>query len=538
MKKNSGNMRTIILVGIGLLCTLSCTNLEENVYDSITAESTDLSTADVDNVIAPAYNSLRSLYWGWHSFFDDQEEPSDVIVIPVRLPRQGWNDGGVYRDMHQHNWQNDINHVQQLWSRTYAGINNVNRAIFQLEQIEGLENLNESISELRALRAFYYYILLDNFRNVPIVTEFDVPKGFLPEQNTAQEVYNFVESEMNEVMPDLSEENNAETYGRMTKWAAKMVLAKMYLHAEVYFDTPKWTEAMAEVDDIIDSGLFRLATNYKDPFLTDNEGSVEEIFSIPFDEIYGTGFNYHSIALHALSQATFELQSGPWGGSAAVPQFIDTYDEDDSRLGDTWLSGPQFSSSGEPLMLGDEQLNYTNRLSEITGSQDNEGYRFFKYEIKIGALASLSNDVPFFRFTDAMMIKAECLLRLERPDEAAAIVTEIRQRAFRDTNPAKATVTGAELMAGSVYEYGTYANGEMITIEGGDDIEYGGFLDELGWEFAGEHHRRQDLIRFGVFTTKSWFAHTPNGEHRIYFPIPRNQMDVNPNLDQNPGYPD
>src|SRR5690606_20833774 len=159
-------------------------------------------------------------------------------------------------------WDATQSHTRQLWSRCFAGINNANRAMYQLQQIEGLANLETALDELRALRAFYYYILLDHFRNVPIVEQFDVPKGFLPEQNSAEEVFAFVESELTEVMPRLSEEQSAATYGRMNKWAAKMVLAKLYLNAEVYTGTPAWEKAMVQADDIINSQKFTLATNY------------------------------------------------------------------------------------------------------------------------------------------------------------------------------------------------------------------------------------------------------------------------------------
>src|SRR5688572_28022714 len=97
------------------------------------------------------------------------------------------------------------------------------------------------------------------------------------------------------------------------------------------------------------------------------------------------------------------------------------------------------------------------------------------------------------------MMKAEALLRTGKSNEAALIVTEIRKRAFKD-NPGKATVTGADLLKGSNYQYGLQAHdGKVSVVNGGADIVYGRFLDELGWEFAAEAHRRQDLIRFGVF---------------------------------------
>jgi hypothetical protein len=369
------------------------------------------------------------------------------------------------------------------------------------------------------------------------VTNFDLPAGFLPEQNTAQEVFDFIESELQESLPYLSEENNQETYGRITKWTVKMTLAKLYLNSEVYFGTERWQDALVEVQDIIDSGKFSMAANYADPFKIENEGSVEEIFSIPFDDTYAGGSYYPFKTLYAASQGTYDLAGTPWGGSGGIPQFIDTYDGNDQRLQDCWLGGLQYTSSGEPLLLENgAQMEYINYMSDVNGTEFNEGFRFVKYEIGSGNVAGTANDVPFYRYSDALMIKAECLLRTGDPDGAAAIATQIRERAFKDTDPSKAMVTAERLLGGSTYQYGTYINGEITTLEGGDDIQYGGFLDELAWEFVGEHHRKQDLIRFGVYTSKSWFSHVPNGEHRIIFPIPQSQMDSNQNLSQNTGY--
>lgn len=113
-----------------------------------------------------------------------------------------------------------------------------------------------------------------------------------------------------------------------------------------------------------------------------------------------------------------------------------------------------------------------------------------------------------------------------------------------DAAAAKATVTGAELIEGSAYNYGWYDTDGVVKdgpggnpmTGGGDDVQYGRFLDELGWEFAAEGHRRTHMIRFGVYTTKMWYNHAPNGDYRIIFPIPNSQLELNPNLEQNPGY--
>ena len=179
--------------------------------------------------------------------------------------------------------------------------------------------------------------------------------------------------------------------------------------------------------------------------------------------------------------------------------------------------------------------------------------------LQYGAAA---NDVAFYRLADAMFIKAECLLRLGRDKQQAAdLVSAVRARSF--DNSAQALRTVADLEGGSVYEYGyrentrtgyTHSGGfapvgepfyTEITNEGGADIVLGGLLDDLGWEFVGEHHRRQDLIRFkltdgrNVFNGKSWFCKRATTEtHWDYFPIPKPARDANINLVQTAGYQD
>jgi hypothetical protein len=228
-------------------------------------------------------------------------------------------------------------------------------------------------------------------------------------------------------------------------------------------------------------------------------------------------------------QEVFQMQAQPWGGNCAVPQFINTYDADDSRLKDSWLQGPQYSPSGRLV------ISFVNTVTSIEKSDANHGFRIGKYEIKQGIKNGASNDFPIFRYADVLMMKAESLLRTGKSDEAAALVTQVRTRNFKAT-PAKAVVTGADLLKGSNYNYGYWDNGQITEPQGGADIQYGRFLDELGWEFAAEAHRRQDIIRFGVFTTKMWFQHRNSNQDKTIFPIPLVEMNKNPNLKQNKGY--
>ena len=513
----------------------SCTDLSEEVFSEVLSTSYKPTEKDLSYIVAPVYSSFRSLMFGWQGYFDLQEEPADAIITPVRP--NGWDDGGTYRRMHQHTWTSEEWQPENTWGQAYSSITKANRVIAQIEDGDiPLPDAvaSSAISELRATRALSYYLLLDNHGNVPLVTDYrDVS---LPQQVSRTELYNFVVKELQEVIPSLSEDA-ATTYGRLNKWGAKALLAKIYLNAEVYTGTPQWDLVIKEANDIINSNKYTLDINYQDVFTYDNQNSKEIIFAVPYDEIYGKGSQIHMKTLDPLSRLVFNMSAGPWGGNCAVPQFIDTYDSDDIRLKETWIQGPQYSYS-----TGQMVIDYVKEVPGIGGdgtiAPSNSGYRIGKYKIKIGATSNLDNDYPMFRYGDVLMMKAEALLRTGHQDEAAALVSQVRQRAFKD-HPEKAVVAGKDLLKGSVYQYGWQEKDGTVKVkDGGADIQYGRFLDELGWEFAAEAHRRQDLIRFGVFQTKSWFNHSPHAQAstRTLFPIPFGELSKNPNLKQNPGY--
>jgi len=518
------------LLGTSMVLS-ACTKLDEKVYDQVLDENFKPTANDIPSIIAPVYTVLRPMEASWYGNFDLQEEAADEIVTPARP--NGWYDGGVYQRMHKHEWNQTQGQPNQLWSLCYRGINTANRVIYQIESgivpiTTGKEN---TIAELKAARAFYYYNLLDNHGNVPIVTDFE--DASLPKQSTRKEVYDFVVKELTESIPLLSDKADKTTYGRFNKWAAKAILAKVYLNAQVYIGTAQWDKCLQECNDIIAAapGRYVLESAYKAPFRTDNSSSKELIFAVPYDEIQATEFNIHMKTLDPVMQKVYNMTAQPWGGNCAVPQFIDTYDPDDSRLKDTWIMGPQINTT-----TGTVAINFVKQVDGIALAGSNQGYRIGKYEIKMGARGALSVDYPIVRYSDILMMKAECLLRTGQADAAATIVTQVRQRAFASTNPSKATVTGADLQKGSVYKYGIWSNGQVTDLQGGDDIMYGRFLDELGWEFAAEGRRRQDIIRFGVFTTKKWFNHTGSAAYKIIFPIPEAEMTKNTNLKQNQGY--
>jgi len=520
----------------------ACTELEDTSYSVIIAEQFEPTDEDVVAIIGSAYGSWVPILNHWNGFWRAQEVGADQIVIPARP--NGWVDGGIYRRIHEHVWTTDEDIVYATWDRTYSGIANCNRILYQIES--GLLPLEETkdavIAELKVLRAAYYYMLCDLYGNVPIVTNFDVEEGYLPEQGSRAEVYNFIVSEITENLQYLPTENSTLTYGRFNVWAARTLLAKMYLNAEVYSGTARWTECIEQCNAIINSNAgFILEDNQKNVFVTENQFSKEIIFGIAIDDQYTKGWNDFDIHMQTCQpsmQAKYNLSQTPWGGMCAIPQFIDTFDPEDKRLTNNFMMGQQYSASGETLLvtmggLVGQPLALINELPGVHFSEEIHGYRFEKFEIGLGSSNVLNNDYPLFRYADVLMMKAECLLRTGDKDGAASIVSQVRARAFDD--PAKAVVTGDQLLQGSSYDYGL-RNEFTSTTEGGDDIQYGRFLDELGWEFNQEGRRRQDMIRFGVYTSKSWLSHSPNGDYRSIYPIPRGRLETNSNLTQNSGY--
>lgn len=540
--------KKIIFSALIIYCSFSihsCTDLDERVFSTIASEQFKPTEDNLTSITGPTYTTMRDVMFGWVGSFDMQSECSDEIVTPARP--NGWVDGGIYRNMHTHNWNSEQGHLSGSWGNNYRGINYANRSIFLIET--GAINVSnptlkkQILAEMRAMRCLYYYNLLDNFRNVAFIDRFDVPRGYLPSQIKAKDLFSYIEKELKEVIPDLSETVDQTTYGRMTVYGAKFLLARLYLNAEVYIGTAKWNECAALCTEIMKSEKYLLEPNYKDIFKTENENSTEIILAIPFDEIYAGWFHLHMKTLHPANQRTYKLQGGePWGGNCAIPQFIDTYDAADERLADTWIMGQQYDASGAPLHCtldetrADDLLIFTNTCPSVDKTSETDGYRIGKYEIKQGALGQLGNDFPLFRYADVYMMKAECALRTGDATTAATLVTDVRRRAFKN-NPQKAVVTAADMLKGSSYRYGQIVNGVLVDEQGGSDVQFGRMLDELGWEFAAEAHRRMDMIRFGVFTTKKWLSKTRTDQaFRIYFPILESALTKNPNLKQNEGY--
>lgn len=564
--KNIFKTLAIGTLALGALSFSSCTNLDENLYDILADENIDLDNEDdLNAMLGHCCTTFRYIYVSYWGYMEIQEECADTYCIPKRIG-VGWGD--LYVNLHKHDWTYTQGHAENLWNCCYTNIGYCNKVLDNCEPDE----VSTVTTQARFFRACSYYILFDLFRNVPHMTTFDVEVGWLPEQIGIQAMYDYIESELKWVVDNITTE---KSYGWGHKYAAEMFLSRLYLNKNVYLgtnDNTGYEAALALVNDVIENGGYSLAPNYSDNFRENLNDNPEIILAIPEDRTHATHFQLCSIAFPQTGMEAYASSCGCWNGSAAVPQFVDTYSPWDRRNKDTWAQGQQHyavknddgtytNNAGDPIPFdaddwsGTGYLNYSRNLHSIDnpGAYQQEGYRMHKYEIVNGTNnGTYADDFPAIRLAEAYFTKAECLLRLGRDEQTAAdLITAVRQRSFPDSI-ALATRTVADLKGPSVYAYGheectTAAYNEWTTWvrtnEGGADIELGGLLDDYAWEFVGECARRTQLIRFrmddgrSVFTGKSWFCKDGNDKSMYeIFAIPESAMKTNLKLVQNPGY--
>ncbi|WP_165021646.1 RagB/SusD family nutrient uptake outer membrane protein [Dysgonomonas sp. ZJ279] len=482
----------------GILGLTSCTDLDEDFYSVTPQDEFGGTTEEMNSLIGPAYGTLVNYV---NNDFWMQEITTDEYMIPAR--GLDWYSGGIHLRYHTHEWS--AKETPDFWR--FEQVTTVNKIIDMLDKTAvQIENKERTYAELRTIRAFWYFMMLDNIGNVPIVTSFD---GTLPTNNTRKEVYDFVEKELLESVEGLSEDKNASTYAKATKWVAYTILAKLYLNAQVYTGTAQWDKCLTYANKVIESGLYQLEPNIFNNFKVKNEGSTENIFAIPYDAEYFRGyFIPYQMSWHYSNYTTFDVQFSSWNGPCAVPGFVKSFDKDDARYA-SFLIGPQYSADGQTLYIRDgvTPLDFTIEVGDFANANENEGARLFKWEVEKGGKNHLNNDFAIFRYSDVLLMKAECLLRKGDEPSARTIVNQVRERNF---SPAKPLPT--------------------LTL----DL----LLKERGFEFVFEGWRRNDLIRFDAF--KGTWDFKPNQDpadkHTYLFPIPLAVMDKNPHLKQNPGY--
>ena len=506
-------LKSILSIIASVFILNACTDLSETLYDKVQSSDYGKTPAEIETIVGRAYSSLRGGSSDGVNFFPTCEHvffatsvASDECVIPPRVGGD-WFDGGVFVELQKHKWTPDNTRIWSPWKYCYNGIASTNSIIYQVEQ----SGLDEAIarpiySELKALRAYYYYKLLDIYGNVPLDTTYVVAQGQeLPATSSRADVYNFVEKELLENINYLPK-NNA--YGRFTQDAANLLLARLYLNSEVYINRARWQDCLTACSKI--SGV--LEADYFAGFKQQNQTSKEIIFSIPYDSKMGTEGNFlASMTYHYEQRWAFSATGNyQWCGNGicAQPGLYSSFEANDIRR-KSILIGPQIDlrtgsviimpASGNPLDYT-EDVPFDDKYQTV----QNSGGRLAKYEDKEGDQWSRNYDMVLMRYAEVLMMQAECYIRLGDPASARPFVEQIRNRAGLTTP-------------------------ETI------DLQF--INDELRREFVFEDHRRTDNIRFGDFFNAWWEKDAdPADKHTGLFPIPAQEIAKNKNLRQNPGY--
>ncbi len=508
-----------------LATSMSCTNLDENLPGqfSTAADINNLGVGQSDNVNKPTPNdgmtsAFNKLFDGIATnggFFAVQEGGTDEAVITQK--GGDWYDGGLYIRIHQHQFTPATWAINDTWTQAYVGIGTCNSLIGGAAAIPDITP--NQLAQLRFLRAYFYWRLMDVFGNVPIITETITAAN----QSTRVQVFNFIESELLAAIPDLS--TGLQDYGRVNQAGAYALLSKIYLNALVYTGTQQYQKAIDAADAVINSGLYSLASNYADVFSPSNccntAATQEMIFVVPFDRVTAGGAVWPYMTLHYPSQLTWKLQQQPWNGFSTLEDFYNSYDPTDVRRQANFIVGPQLAADGATPVLdvaftrGDPDgapLVYKPKINELApNAWRSGGARFGKYSFVHGQTPNADNDFPLLRYAEVLLNKAEALQRLNNDwsdPTALALVNQLRTRA-------------------GVSTFSTMTDKDMLA--------------ERGREMFIEAVRRTDMIRFGTYF-ESWWENPgdPDPAHHGIMAIPVEQIlasSSTPNpLVQNPGY--
>ena len=311
--------KLICLILAGAFVQSSCTNLDEVVYDQLTAEEyfANFTEEDIPAALGTIYSDLRSLYAGWSAHTEGcwlftNEESADGWVTPSR--GGAWYDGGIYQRLNSHTWNIDDAHMLGNWRKAYTGINTCNRLMYEFENANIQPDTKEKLmAELHVARAFWYYVLCDMFGNVPLVTKYDVPDGWLPETSPRKDIFDFVVKELR----DYRGLPTKKGYGRWDYYAATMLLAKMYLNAEAWVGESYWQEVVDLCDEIISSKQYSLDSDYKQIFVTENENSPEIILACCNDEVFDSG---EPFLIHLWTHQRWMRKGSPLSKTSSLQQ--------------------------------------------------------------------------------------------------------------------------------------------------------------------------------------------------------------------------
>ena len=445
-----------------------------------------------------------------------------------------WGDVGI-ADLNTQTWSAQNPFLTAVYQRLGISVTYANLFIGQTKGSTDPTIVRYN-AEARFLRALAYTWDMDLFGNPPFTTEADGVGKFFPKQMDQSvtlgraKLFNYVVSELHAIESKLGAPKFS--YPEADQAACWMLLARLYLNAQVWTGTAKYDSCKIYCDKVINSGLYSLASNYRQNFSADNDGkhNPEMIFAWEQDGTNTQGYVGTTFLIESSSDGKYinapdlGLTSNTnWNGNRARLQFLNSAIDTLATYGGSPIPAADIYFS----QCKDKRIYMRQKLSEnipSASSNGDYGIGVFKFTAKNadGSQAAdyntayASTDFPVFRYADALLMRAESFHRLG--DDASAVndINVVRTRAYGD------------------------ASGNITTAQLTDQF----LLNERGREFYYEAQRRTDLVRFGKFTDGSYnwqwkggtFAGGNTDKHLNLFPIPGDEVSANPNIHQNPGY--
>lgn len=535
MKLNKIN--NLVLGCISLLVVSSCAKkLDLYPQNDLTVATTYSTAAGYKAVLAKVYGGLattgnagpagatdiQGLDEGSQSpfirgFFNAQELTTDEAIV-------SWDDQTI-KDFHNLRWTSSDPFLLGLYSRLVYNITIGNEYLRESTDekvaargITGADAtfIKGSRAEVRFLRAFNYWAMMDLFGKSTFITEADLIGTTLPGQINRAELFTYIETELKAIETELAPAKTIE-YGRVDQGAAWALLARMYLNAGVYTGTNKYTEAITYAKKVIGAG-YTLKAGYPKLFMADNDKQKDEfMFAINCDGLRTKSYGNTTFLVHAASGDDHDDYGvgGGWYGYRTTKQFTNLFADKtgntDQRALFTNLGNPEIADVGQ-YMQGVHVKKFRNIRSDGLPISDAQNRDFADI------------DFPVFRLAEMYLIYAEAHLRGGAggdPSIALDYMNKIRFRAYGES----------------------YGPGNVGRLNA-SDLTLQTILDERGRELYWEGHRRTDLVRYNQLTTGTYLWQWKGGvssgtsvdsKYNI-FSIPATVRSANPNLEQNTGF--
>ncbi len=534
-------IKNLLLICAAALTVASCAKkLDLYPQNDLTVATTYATAAGYKGVLAKVYGGLattgnigpagasdiQGLDEGSQSpfirgFFNCQELPTDEAIV-------SWNDQTIH-DFHNLQWTSSDPFLLGMYARPIYNITVANEYLRESTDdkvaargITGNDaaDIQKSRAEVRFLRAFNYWVMMDLFGRSTFITEENKIGTDLPQEIQRADLFNYIESELIKIDGDLAPAKTSE-YGRVDQAAAWALLSRIYLNAVVYTGTPKYAEAITYAQKVIGAG-YQLQPGYEKLFMADNDKQKDEfIYAINCDGLHTQSYGNTSFFVHAAAGDDHDEfgVNGGWYGyratSGLANLFADRTGATDRRA---LFTTSKFGTGNSQILIPDVSVFdnglHINKYKNIRSDG--------------GTVSDITRtfadiDFPVFRLSEMYLVYAEAFLRNGGGDASTALdyINKIRFRAYKDS-------------------YGPNNIGRLNA----SDLTLQTVLDERGRELYWEGHRRTDLIRYELLTTSAylwpWKGGVASGtavdSKYNLFPIPAANRTANPNLSQNPGY--